>query len=190
MDLALMHFQLGDVATWLASVFTGFALIGTVILLILTRSELQLARRERNEVEEDRRKDQARLVSAWCIAVERGGPMDMFGARQEAAGSIVRVQYRNASDEPVYQLGITVGGDWGLSPKRARVARIGVVPPGVTGDAEIRIALEPLEPRYDVGWPPVRVQFRDCAGRAWKRGDDGRLEEYADGEMAPLAGWG
>ena len=58
------------------------------------------------------------------------------------------------------------------------------VPPGMTDDTTVRIALEPKQPAlYDIGWPPVTILFRDCRGRAWKRLDDGRLEEFP-GDMA------
>jgi hypothetical protein len=51
--------ELGDIATWVGAVETIGAFIATWMLLRAQQRELHLS-------EQDRRKDQARYVSAWC----------------------------------------------------------------------------------------------------------------------------
>ncbi len=98
-------------------------MVGSGALFIAQRAqlreqqgELAIAQEERREQEEDRRKDQGRLVSAWPYRVNSGD-------------SFVRVEYRNGSDEPVFGCNVYVLSDWGPDPIPVR-HWLGIVPPG------------------------------------------------------------
>ena len=165
--------QWGDVATWAAALFTGGSLIGAVVVLRLQARQLSLQRQDLKDREELQRQDQARHVSAWA-----GG----ISASSDGLPTVV-VEYRNGSEEPVYEAAVFVKSSWGPSPNVAPHP-VGLIPPGQQpGRVVIQVALH-----LDVGglpandpkrtWPPVVMTFRDSTGQWWKRDEHGSLVPY------------
>jgi hypothetical protein len=156
------------IAAWVAAVITAAYLLVTYQLLRSQRDALELARQEAREHEEERRKDQARLLAAWSA-----GPIII-----PPPGSMhsIRVHYRNGSDEPVYEAAVFVKSAWGPSPSVAP-SPIGVLPPRTEGDVNLQLSLTlgdapPWDPKSR---PPVLITFRDAGGQWWKRDEHGAL---------------
>ena len=144
--------HLGDVPTWLAAVFTGGALFAGLRVLALQRRDL-------NDREGDRRKDQARHVSAWAVGVD------------EHEGIVgVQVAYKNGSDEPVYLVMIYVKS---IHTDNLTSQRLGVLPPGRADETVVDVRGADLRVRDFP--PPILISFRDAAGQDWFRDDVGLL---------------
>jgi hypothetical protein len=168
--LPLAQVEWGTVPDWLAAVGT---LLAFAVALRLLFKELAA----RREVEEDRRREQARLVSAWTL---RDQFQTGFGTYE--LGFAVKV--RNASQEPVYDLKFTLvpyEGPFATDPEAARRADetvetgteggdLGRLPPGET--IRFRIKQRPHLESLVLG-----LSFTDSQGRRWKRLPNGTLTE-------------
>lgn len=157
----------GSVPDWLAAIGT-LAAFGVALRLLAKELD---ARREQ---EEDRRRAQARLVNAWPT-------MKWRESDGEAESWFVVV---NASDEPVYQVKVTVvprDSGFAADPEAAR----GQVP---TIEEDLPLPLRPQE--TSERWAPAEsklgtwhvvlgLSFTDSMGRRWKRYPDGRLVELS-----------
>jgi hypothetical protein len=152
----------GSVPDWLAALGTVAAF---AVALQLLAKELEV----RREAEEDRRSEQARLVSAW--------PQDPFW---EQGQTWLPVAIRNGSSEPVYQVRAVMvppESPYASDPEvatadvnKVRVRRE-IVAPGQLTIAHFGIEALNVVPG------PISVSFIDAAGRRWKRYPDGRLVE-------------
>jgi hypothetical protein len=156
--------QWGDVATWLSGTGTILAFGATLILLTFNYNQLRMTRDDQRQRDDDRRRSQARLVTAWPSGL---------GWRRTASDQdqhFMSVNIRNRSEEPVYDLTVTVEASekpvvmaWGSVP----------FPPQHTHTGEITITgLAPTG-----GYPPVLISFLDSAGRKWVRDGRGVLRE-------------
>ena len=63
--------QLGDLATWVGGIATSLV---TYLLLRAQQKEFRASEHERRERDDDRRKDQARFVSAWVVGTSPQNP--------------------------------------------------------------------------------------------------------------------
>jgi hypothetical protein len=176
---------LGDLPTWIQAVATVLALIAASIAAVAAWRVLEVERRrddERRQFEDERRatdeRTQAERVAAWPSLV-RSDPADP-ASPAEWSGTI-----RNASDLPVYQVGIEfepIGGG-GLT-----VYMFEVVPPGSWSLNRDRV-LYPggeLQVRQEVGDLPDRtfviaLRFTDAANRVWRRDRYGVLTRVESG---------
>ena len=152
--------RLGTIPDWLAAVGTLGAF---AVALWLLFKELA-ARREQ---EEDRRREQARLVTAWMMSK----PL----SRTEERSAIV---IRNGSDEPVFDgWCVLVASTSRFASERKPVfdweLRWRVLPPHETLEDELDLP-QLLTPPWDAR---IRLSFTDAAGRRWTRYPDGRLVE-------------
>jgi hypothetical protein len=151
--------QWGDIATWVGGVATAFAFFATVIVLLLQRSELRIAREERSQQAQDRQRDQARLVSFW------------LADRENVSNRIYRLKLhaRNGSTEPIY--------NWRMWLRAVGEAEhISETFHYALGPGEDHVS--PVEIPFDVGrsdrlW--VQAEFTDSAGSRWARRLDGAL---------------
>ena len=147
----------GDVPTWVAAIGTTGAFIVALILLFQS-----LAQRKQDSL--DRRKEQAKLVSAWSTGVSMTKPYPT-----------VSFTIRNASEEPVY--GISLKANIGV--RGTFVRHVGTIGPKLTADVHV---YPPGAPRGD-GVTPALI-FRDTAGVQWIRKADGHLTETnSQGEL-------
>jgi hypothetical protein len=143
----------GSVPDWLAAVGT---LAAFFVALRLLAKELA-ARREQ---EEDRRRNQARLVVAWATFKEV--------SETEVRYSVVM---RNGSDEPVYD-GLCV-----VVPSTAVFEwEVGwlILPPHEIKEGDLRLPERYWRPLWEAA---IELSFTDAAGRRWTRYPDGRLVE-------------
>lgn len=152
--------QWGDLAAWAAALLTGVSLILALRLLFIQRRDL-------SDREEDRRKDQARRVAAWCVSQSTStGLADLT------------VRYRNGSDEPIYDAAVFVKSTWGPGSSVKRVP-LGLVPPKIESEVSLQlsVSLELNPPLYDPArnQPPVLIAFRDASGQWWLRDEHGVL---------------
>jgi hypothetical protein len=163
--MMFVQLHLGDIATWLAAVFTGGALFVGFLVLNLQRRDLRDRERDRLSDVEDRRKEQARQVSAWCDVVMPA----------HNGVTVVRARYQNISLEPVYEMVVYVKSTWGPEPSVAQRV-LNLVPPGDGGSVDVQSSLrQPLGPDDH---PPVLVTFHDAAGFWWKRDEHGVLTRW------------
>lgn len=167
----------GDVPTWVAATFTGFAVWGAYRLLRAQQWELHVMEEERRGSEEDRRRRQASMVAAWCVEVN--GPKDTGDISEQTTWKphSVLVHYRNGSDEPVFSAGVTVKSHWGARPNDVQTQRVGIVPPQSDGDIRLTLILPPSRINTPNPFPPVEIDFTDAQGRNWMRSDQGELIE-------------
>jgi hypothetical protein len=137
------------VADWLAAVGT---LLAFVVALRLLFKELAA----RREVEEDRRREQARRVAIWTQSDPAPGPSASYA-----------IVMNNSSEEPVSA--ITFVMEHPDEPGRViREKSWDLLPPGRHRGRVTREAYLP---------GPITLSFTDAAGRRWKRYRDGRLVE-------------
>lgn len=102
----------------------------------------------------DRRREQARLVSAWIVSLKKDGK------------ALLRV--RNGSTEPVYRVRIE------STVMVADPVFYHVLPPGAEDDVETGDEASE-SPGYSTFSAPIRITFVDAAGRRWQRHPSGRL---------------
>lgn len=165
--------------------------IGTVgafaVALTVLALQLRTSRREQDE----RRRTQARLVTAWFdqLRVVKDG---------DSAALEGRIQISNLSDEPVYDIALRLGDPYFQHlPYDGGVLHL----PSLAGESVLYLPL--LAPRADkfhnwsqrfdrdefpdlaspieVPLPPwalwLGMEFRDAGGRRWTRQPNGRLIE-------------
>ncbi|TQN43860.1 hypothetical protein FHU33_3328 [Blastococcus colisei] len=162
----------GNVPTWIGTIVTSSFF--TVAALSYRRSVL------------DRERAQASTVAAW-IARRSGEDR----TQHRATGTTDRVLLvHNGSDSPVSEVNVRV-------PGTALPYRLDQVPAKATSERElpreragmlIKFATGNVATGYEVsGGPLPEVEFRDAAGRLWKRDKDGRLIplRLADVEVHP-----
>lgn len=173
--------QWGDVAGWVGGIGTVAAFAATVWLLFQQNrtlreqgEQLRILRVQERDRQEDRRSEQAKFVSAWASnwqplpRMAGALPPDPLADTVES-GVVVRI--RNASEEPVWNVGLMVWSHWGVEAKNV-FTPLQLIPPGETRVADVTIAL-PKEMSIS---PPVELVFTDAAGRHWHRDAEGRLE--------------
>jgi hypothetical protein len=112
---------------------------------------------------------QARLVSAWAIAMYAAAYGDPMPKDLDAA--LVNVEYRNGSEEPIYAVTLWVrhhhGPDAGTTPMH-----LGLVAPRT--QKEVQLEQVPLPPDL-LSLPPVEVTFTDAHLQHWRRDGLGDL---------------
>ena len=173
-DLAPRIVDYGDVPTWIAAVATVLALTAAGFAAWASWKVLKReAQRDADRDEADRRQ-QANLVAAWRGVVSGTG-------HQRGVG-LYRPVVRNGSALPIYQVGVEVvfEGSAGV------VHKTEVLAPGqwfVTLGGDFHFADHPAEKLRlsDQSSPAfqVAVSFRDAAGMAWRRDENGHLEQIA-----------
>jgi hypothetical protein len=168
--LLLADDRWGTLPDWLAAVGTVGAFGITYLLL----------RKE----QEDRRQAQARLVSAWLhrrlVQAKLGG---------EEIGESLRVEmvFKNGSDEPVYDVKVTVvprDGPFASDPDAAPWpsagtvrGRMSLLPPG-----EILMLDAPgISGQFES--LAIGLSFNDAQGRRWKRLSKGSLKGPPKGNV-------
>jgi hypothetical protein len=174
----------GSVPDWLAAIGT---LAAFAVALRLLAKELAA----RREVEEDRRREQARLISAWPEVPEVPGVKDLprdtdvdDWLRETGTEAYVHLVMKNGSAEPVYRIyAVMVASDSsyaddpeeGAGQPGTAETRRRILPPGEKEIGIFPTFLEGFE--TGIGPGPVSIAFTDAAGRHWKRYPDGRLVE-------------
>lgn len=162
MAYAAVHWQLGDVATWVGG-------LATAVALFLTWSLLRITRQERRAAQADERRKQARLVSAWCESVQPAS----------SDFSKVTVTLQNLSEEPIYDVRVAVGASWvddGLPSDELDV--IHLAPPKNTRTLEATLRLGRAADGSPESAPPVEIIFYDATGdQLWLRNRFGSLAE-------------
>jgi hypothetical protein len=150
----------GTVPDWLAG-------IGTLAAFFVALRVLAKELEARLEQAEDRRREQARLVSAWVSTPEDDLPPEFT------------LIVRNGSNEPVYQVKASMvpyDSPYGSDPEdgtgqpRSVVETSEILPPGKDWQTY-------FDPRSRIVPGPVSMSFTDAAGRRWTRYPDGRLVE-------------
>lgn len=124
---------------------------------VLLRREL----RREAERTEDNRRAQAASVSAWVELYRRSD-----GTRELA------FHVHNASDMPIYEVELPLPAPAGQDPE---TEFIGLVPPGQTVR---RPAPRSWLSSYTAP-EPVEIEFRDSAGRQWRRDEQGTIARIA-----------
>jgi hypothetical protein len=156
----------GTVPDWLAAVGT---LAAFAVALRLLAKELAV----RREAEEDRRRDQARLISAWLA-----DPEDID------RNVWLMIIATNGSDEPIYgfhavlvpsESPFTDDPEAGLGQVGTAQFRRETLPPKETTRGMFQVVKDGIVTGVMPG--PVSISFTDAAGRRWKRYPDGRLVE-------------
>jgi len=151
------------------------ALILALFLLKAQQKQLGLQKEEFAAMEQDKRKGQARLVSAWCASFGERFIDDMTASILPGEKNEVSVAYRNRSEEPVFACNVYVGSDLGPDAKWTR-AWLDVLPPGFDDILTVRTRLTPGL----LTLPPVEMRFTDASGRHWHRRGNGVLEQLAE----------
>jgi hypothetical protein len=169
--LLLADDRWGTWPDWLAAVGTLGAFFVTYLLL---RKE-QHARRE---YEKERREAQARLISAWLDLPLV--PTELVGSGRIVELPRVEMVFKNASDEAVYHVRVTVvprDGLFASDPDAAPWPSAGtargtmqLLPPGET----IRRPAPEISHQFDS--LALGLSFNDARGHRWKRLPNGSLE--------------
>lgn len=168
----------GTVPEWLAAVGTTAAFVGGVILIRKELKEFRL-------LQESQAMGDARRVFAWPT-FETGG--DTFvGEGWERVRAGYWLHLRNGGDAPIYdcRVRLIVPDDSALNHGGLRYP---LVPPGETcswilgpSDLDVLPVEYPTKPSYQA-W--AEVVFTDTAGRRWRRGEKGVLQELPDAAIA------
>lgn len=175
----------GDFPTWVAALGTVLAFLATVVLLWLQYRALKDVESDRRARDDDDRRHQARMVAAWCLNVRRQAWASPPGTEPPPDWPTVSIAYTNVSDEPVYDVSVIVKEHWGPRTD-SWVLRLGVVGPRQERQETLLVPIASALVKEGVK-PPVEVQFRDAAGIAWRRADDGALTNLGR-EMPPIPG--
>jgi hypothetical protein len=142
-----------DALDWLTA-------IGTVGATVLAVIAIGIQIRDRRRREDDERRSQASLVSAWIERVSKPmvvGPLSTFEHY---------VFVRNGSEEIVYSVWL-----WPVDQNGVQPVEVGIVAPMTTRDFEVEKSVG------DPGTIPFEIDFVDARGRSWTRRPDGRLVE-------------
>jgi len=146
-----------------ANVFSSLGTVGAFgVGMLLMRQE---HRREEAREEEDRR-GQAVMVSAWIEA-----------HRTAAGGRELMFHVHNASQMPIYEVSLPLptpseGGGAGPTDAGTEGEFIGLVPPGQT--IQRPAPREWLSSYFSP--EPVEIEFLDSSGHRWTRNEQGTLK--------------
>jgi hypothetical protein len=140
----------GDVPTWIAAIGTTGAF---VVALVLLFQSLKQSKKD----SADRRKEQAKLMSAWSTGVSMTKPYPT-----------ISFKLRNASEEPIYAISLRAA----VGVRGTFIRHVGTLGPQQTADLHI---YPPAAPRGDNTNPDVA--FTDTAGVQWLRKANGQLTE-------------
>ena len=175
---ASFHWSLGDVPTWLGALATIGALIGAYAIWKVESGRDEFTAQERRDRAELEQRAQADRVAAW------------YGRSDDGSGGpqVIRewgAFIQNSSDLPVYDLSVSFrfltpqANDPDRSAERSLSDLIRVVPP--TDRIFVRLDHSVLEQtdRDSYGNYVVALDFRDAAGRLWRRDAKGGLAERA-----------
>jgi hypothetical protein len=110
----------------------------------LQRGQLDLLKRQDAERKADRKRDQARLISAWITSVDGGIATDA-STHSEVYLANISVDVTNGSDEPVWNRCVRVKSTWG-SDYKLEWRRLAVLPPRNTQTVGFRMDLPPSYP--------------------------------------------
>lgn len=163
----------GDVPTWLA-------FVGAAAAAWYTRRTLEIERGRDRRADDDRRRAQAELVSAWIDDVR----VVSDGTATTEPGVVVR----NLGSQPIHAVSVRVHPAG--HPSFVGFERP-VVPPSSTLDGYLFDPVEhpergafvmtdgrePDDPDAVIRAWGLTLTFRDGAGRTWQRPPDGRLVE-------------
>jgi hypothetical protein len=203
--LAALPVHWDVVGIWVGSIGTVGAFVTGFVLLRQQGRDLEAAR-------EDKRREPARRVSAWCVEVRaERDDMDSEGVPHktlptwrlgrpdppegEVSGAhVVVIRAINGGQEPVSDVWLRTADNWNDPPNSTSVLPIDVLEPGA--DRTFEIAL-PLSGRafttFYTGKPPVEIRFVDASGRGWHRLPKGELIDQGvivkDGKRVQIGVW-
>jgi hypothetical protein len=161
---ASAQIQWGDVGTWVGGIATALALFLTYVLLRITR-------REQTAQQDEQRRAQARLISAWPAGAKHDGD----GPRDS-----VTIVLQNESNEPIYSLRAAVGRAWTGEKIGYREARLDyIMPPKSKQEQPVPVDWPRLPDGAQIS-PPVELIFSDAAGKFWHRDRYGALTEIRE----------
>lgn len=146
----------GDVPTWIAAIGTTGAFVVALVLLFQSLGQ-------RKQDSADKRKEQAKLVSAWSTGVSKTEPYPT-----------ISYTVRNASEEPVYAISLRAA----IGVRGTFVRHVGTLGPKQTADVHI---YPPGFPRGENNNPDLA--FTDTAGIQWIRKANGQLTESNTNEF-------
>lgn len=166
--MLLAEAEWGTIPDWI----TAFGTLAAFAVALRLLAKVVAAHRE---YEEDRRRAQARLVNAWIAPKwkESGGLPELWPV------------VKNGSDEPVYQVKLTVvpiGSLFASDPETARGRS-----PAYEDDFErvlpqdSRQAWGPADEQLQTWYVVLGLSFTDNQGRRWKRLPNGTLIEVTKG---------
>jgi hypothetical protein len=141
------------------------ASLGTVIAISTSLFLLRQGQQDRRELRDERRREQAGLVTCWCDWNADSPDIDRDRLYVPA------VFVRNASDQAIYQAFV----DYYHPQHGLERIDIGPVPPGETRHRDV-LADIPDDPRWEPSGLLPRLFFTDAGGQAWLRGIKGRLQ--------------
>jgi hypothetical protein len=158
----------------------GTASAAVVALGLGLRAEWRAVRTEQRQRGEEQRR-QAIRVAAWMLVEQDNGEGleevevdDPSLARQKAH---IYAVIHNASDEPIWDVTIFTPGFTSVAERSQELRstefedEIVCIAPRETLRLPIKVLTIPYNRK------PIKVEFRDNAGREWSRDDRGRLHE-------------
>jgi hypothetical protein len=154
------------------------AFVASLLALRAEKKQLLLLSERQEEDLQDRRRDQARLVSGWLMSSQ------VVKTEGKADEITTMLHLRNGSQEPVYQVAVLVT-DGVDDPSTYTAWLRNTLPPDHTLHVELTLPLGTTLPKEESGFGTIYIWFADSAGRAWQRLPDGRLVETGRG-MASL----
>jgi gas vesicle protein len=151
-------------------------------VLELQARELQASLEQRERETAERHRAQAVRVFMWEEGLDRDPDIDQatLSARGERPTPVVVARVRNASNQPIYDLGFS----WhrGTAPHRHGEAMLPVMP---RSDAYATCPVPDDLPESSRGLFGAVAFFRDAAGTYWRARPDGQLDEIQPGEEPP-----
>ena len=180
-----MSIHLGDLPTWLAAIGTVGALAAALWQI---RNERVLRLKRERQDEQDRHREQARLVAAVM------GPEEPSADHDYALGRTA-VDLVNSSPEPVYRLVVaivaiqgtvpsTIEGwlEWNRGPDHlGRPPGLPLTTASILPSGTHRVWIRGTGwTRVLSGRPSAEVAFTDRAGSYWIRRANGQLEELPE----------
>lgn len=159
--------------------------VGTVVTTFVALYLLRQGQRDRRELAEEGRRDQAKQITSWVGWNEHSPHASL------AQPHIPAIYVANASDAAVHEVFVDF-----YDPQDQRRTRIdvGQVPPGQTRNRDVLSPL-PADPSWDPSALMPRLFFRDSDGQNWMRdllgrlradpgpGNDGFFEEHGKRDL-------
>jgi hypothetical protein len=166
----------GDLPAWIVAIATVSALVAAFRAALYAKRLLETEAARDARTEERDLRAQAELVSAW---IQAKGQTIVAGSFARRIGIQLSTALINSSTQPVYDVTMSFSAGQIVSDA---TDSIDVLPP-LTKPAE-RLLPKKAQTQLEAALqtpgdetPRVALQFTDAAGRRWRRGADGTLDQ-------------
>lgn len=138
--------------------------LGTVVTTLIALVLLRQGQRDRRDIREEKKSDQARRVTCWCDWNLESPDIDYDNPH------VAAIFVRNASDQAIYQVFV----DYYHPQTGLERIDVGPVSPGETRHRDVMAEI-PDDPHWEPSVLLPSLFFSDASGYPWTRTIKGRL---------------